>query len=167
MPKLVLSNEFQDLEAGKDQVLLIKKVKVKEDFDKVSLIFEDEYGRSNSQQFILGKSNKYRVNAKNRLAVIARAATKDYKSTTIDLNNLEGKFIMADVVRNPGKDNPDKLYSNFSNYRATDESFTPYVATDDDQDYIIYDDDELEEIEEESSEEITDNDIPDDDELFG
>lgn len=167
MPKIVMSNDFLELEEGKDQVLLISKVTYNSDYEKITLTFVDRYGRSSRKPFVLGKENASRSTAKSILSVIAKAATRDYKSKAIDMFALEGKFIMADVAREPGKSDPNRLFANLSNYRPTDETFVP-VKIDDDYDdlYIIDDDEELEEVSDTSEESSNDETIFDDDELF-
>lgn len=99
MAKIGLTQGFRNLEAGKEQLLGIKKVTYDEKYMKCKVTFGDDEGRTLTETFNFKgkKKGTYNEVALGIFSTIAKCATHDFSDREIDPTDIEGLHIVADV----------------------------------------------------------------------
>lgn len=99
MAKIGLIQGFRNLEVGKEQTLLIKRVSYDEKFMKCKVTFADDQDRALTESFNFKgkKKGTYNEVALGIFSTIAKCATHDFTDRDIDPEEIEGLYIVADV----------------------------------------------------------------------
>jgi len=99
MAKIGLIQGFRNLEVGKEQTLLIKRVSYDEKFMKCKVTFADDQDRAPTETYSFKgkKKGTYNEVALGIFSTIAKCATHDFTDRDIDPEEIEGLYIVADV----------------------------------------------------------------------
>lgn len=114
-------------EAGEKVLLKVTKVDYKPDFGKINITLANENGESITNNFTITKNGQPNEKALAAFSFFARKCIGGYVEE-VEPSDLEGKFILADIVMNPGskvdEDGNPVLYANLSKtYEANGKTF--------------------------------------------
>lgn len=105
MPKIMLRDGFKNLQVGDAQVLLVKRVKFNEKFQKIQVTFADDRGGTCVENFNLrGANGKPNDVAFGIFSTIYKCCTHDNTNREVDPTEIEGCHIIADVFQQIVKD---------------------------------------------------------------
>ncbi|WP_165170625.1 hypothetical protein [Adlercreutzia sp. ZJ242] len=128
MAKIGLIKGFRNLEVGKEQTLLIKKVSYEEKYMKCKITFSDAEDRTLTEQFSFKGKKKGTLNevALGIFSTIAKCATHDFTDREIDPEEIEGLYVVADVYEQEVKDEDENVtgtYKHIRNFKEADVDF--------------------------------------------
>lgn len=122
---IMLTQGFRNLEVGKEQTLLIKKVSYDEKFMRIKMTFTDDQDRALTENFNLKGAKKGQLNevALGIFSTIAKCATHDFDDRPLDPEELEGLYIVADVIEQVVKNDEGEetgRYLHLRNYKEAE-----------------------------------------------
>ena len=132
MSKLQLIRGFRNLSVGESQLLRIKKVSFDPKFNKAQVTFEDVNGASQTETFNFNGKKKGEINevALGIFSTICKCVTHDFTDREIEIESIEGGYIIADVyeqkvdvVDDQGVVTDTKKYIHLRNWKEADSTF--------------------------------------------
>lgn len=139
MAKIGLIQGFRNLEVGKEQTLLIKRVSYDEKFMKCKVTFADDQDRALTETYNFKGKKKDTFNevALSIFSTIAKCATHDFTDRDIDPEEIEGLRIVADVweqvVTNEDGEETGR-YLHVKNFKEVEDDDAEDDADEDDED---------------------------------
>lgn len=125
MAKIMLRDGFKNLQVGEAQVLLVKRVKYNEKFQKIQVTFADGDGGTCVENFNLrGANGKPNDVAFGIFSTIYKCCTHDNSNREVDPTEIEGCRIVADVYQQIVKDEDGDetgRYIHVRNFRECEE----------------------------------------------
>lgn len=135
MGKIGLIQGFRNLEVGKEQTLLIKKVAYDEKYMKCKITFADDEGRALTETYNFKgkKKGTYNEVALGIFSTIAKCATRDFTDRDIDPEEIQGLYIIADVWEQPVTNEEGEETGRYRHVRNFKEADTEAVDKDDEE----------------------------------
>ena len=136
MAKIGLIQGFRNLEEGKNQLLLIKKVSYEEKYMKCKVTFADEEGRALTETYSFKgkKKGTYNEGALGAFSTVAKCATHDFDDREIDPMEIQGLYIVADVIEQVAKDEDGEVIGRYKHIRNVKEADIDGEEPEDDSD---------------------------------
>ena len=136
MAKIELTQGFRNLEIGKEQTLLIKKVSYEEKYMKCKVTFADDEGRALTETYSFKGKKKGTFNevALGIFSTIAKCATHDFDDREIDPEEIQGLYIIADVYEQVVTNEEGEETGRYLHVRNFKEVEEDAVEEDDDED---------------------------------
>ena len=135
---ITLIEGFKNLTEGKEQTLLIKKVTYDRKYDKCKVKFVDDNYGSCTETFTFSNSQgKVNEMALRIFSVLAYCATHDFTIRDIEPEEIEGKYIVADVTVDHVKNEETgemRHYYHVRNFREADRPDAVDADIDDEDD---------------------------------
>lgn len=132
MSKLQLIRGFRNLKIGENQLLRVKKVSYDPKFNKCQVTFEDADGGTQTETFNFNGKKKGEINevALGIFSTICKCVTHDFTDREIEVESIEGGYIMADVYEQKvdqtdeqGNVTDTKKYIHLRNWKEAEETF--------------------------------------------
>ena len=125
MGKIKLTSGFKNLQIGDGQILLVKKVKFDEKFQKIALTFADDKGGTCVENFnLMGSNDKPNDVAYGIFSTIYKCCKGGETGDEVDPTDIEGCHIIADVYEQVVKDEDGDekgRYIHVRNFREAEE----------------------------------------------